>query len=1005
MLIGFATSGLNFSGDSLQREALGGSETALCSLAYELTKRGHQVRVYCECDRPGEYDGVSYFHRDEFAVHATLAAFDVVIVSRWAQFLARPLNAALRVLWNHDVLTDGKAIMPMLWQTDLVMCLSDYHIDDWCGPVGEEEASLKRNKLPHLRPHIWKTSNGVDIDLIERNIQAKDPGMLIYTSRPERGLLYLMKDIMPRLWEKRPGLRLHYCNYPVTNMQVSDEVKRIHQVCEYMAHQEPDRIINMGHLPKEGLYQQMSKAQLLLYPTAFPEISCLSAMESHACGTPLVTTNDFALKETVGDGGIKIDGLPDDQEYIDRFVEATLSLLDEQDAPELNEKGKQLAEAGPGWVRKQGYVWADVAASWEKKFSETIEQRYRDNKGRVIQELLRNHDVQVAKILAKKEGLPEWRERTEAAAKAVVAGTPEIDPEEILDGFQQTQSRFDQVVAFLGRQDPVPKSLLDYRCSEVAFGIIAKRCFPEMEVTLLARDAEVATYVQAFCQKCHLDVTVTVEPEKGKRYDCVFLADQIDTQPDPQNFLARLQNAHLAEGGLVAFTCRYGTEHLTAEGPPQRLWNFDSRDFADMLEAEGHLYHLSFVDDRQTPAADVCGHWVGGFQHVKKFGKINIRQKARRTRPYQSLAVAMITRNEEDDLRRCLKSCNRIADRISVADSQSTDRTVQIVEEFGAEVRVIEFDNFAQARNVSKEGLTEDWILWIDADEKLLNAEILRRYLHTTIFNGFGIRQNHLQLDLQGNYDLPIRLFRNLPHYQFVGLIHEHAEDTSRGPYDNEITPTMVLDETDILHFGYENEAARRRKCSFRNMDLLIRELHDSQGKRQLDWILVMRDFLNILKWKHAARNEKATVRPGSQEHALLNGLVDVYLAKFAQGKAKYKELAEGLYQDALLILGGSGLCYRDRSHPPIQVELGMAGAVGGMASQQPVLPKRRWFLDADELQAFVSQTTASLATKLGVCEDGRFADRGRWEFSPPQVTINGVGQLLQLGVEYQGCR
>ncbi len=52
------TEGLPFTGDTLEQQALGGSETAFISVARELARKGHDVHAYCMCPKPGVFDGV-----------------------------------------------------------------------------------------------------------------------------------------------------------------------------------------------------------------------------------------------------------------------------------------------------------------------------------------------------------------------------------------------------------------------------------------------------------------------------------------------------------------------------------------------------------------------------------------------------------------------------------------------------------------------------------------------------------------------------------------------------------------------------------------------------------------------------------------------------------------------------------------------------------------------------------------------------------------------------------
>ncbi|MEQ8323632.1 MAG: glycosyltransferase family 2 protein [Vicingaceae bacterium] len=83
------------------------------------------------------------------------------------------------------------------------------------------------------------------------------------------------------------------------------------------------------------------------------------------------------------------------------------------------------------------------------------------------------------------------------------------------------------------------------------------------------------------------------------------------------------------------------------------------------------------------------------------------------------LSVVIITRNEERNIRRCLESIKRIADDITVIDSLSTDRTVEICREMGATVYSQEFLGHVEQKNFAITKAKYPHILSLDADEAL----------------------------------------------------------------------------------------------------------------------------------------------------------------------------------------------------------------------------------------------------------------------------------------------
>ncbi len=82
------------------------------------------------------------------------------------------------------------------------------------------------------------------------------------------------------------------------------------------------------------------------------------------------------------------------------------------------------------------------------------------------------------------------------------------------------------------------------------------------------------------------------------------------------------------------------------------------------------------------------------------------------------LSAVIITKNEEDNLERCLKSLS-FCDEIVVVDSQSSDRTVAIAKKYTDKVYDKEWQGFEAQRTLALQYTTNDWILSIDADEEV----------------------------------------------------------------------------------------------------------------------------------------------------------------------------------------------------------------------------------------------------------------------------------------------
>ncbi len=105
------------------------------------------------------------------------------------------------------------------------------------------------------------------------------------------------------------------------------------------------------------------------------------------------------------------------------------------------------------------------------------------------------------------------------------------------------------------------------------------------------------------------------------------------------------------------------------------------------------------------------------------------------------LSVVVITKNEERNIADCLKSVADWVDEIVVVDDESTDRTVAIAGEFASKVFHRKMDNEGRHRNWAYAQAKNEWILSLDADEKVspqLREEITAT-LPMTQFHAFSI--------------------------------------------------------------------------------------------------------------------------------------------------------------------------------------------------------------------------------------------------------------------------
>ncbi|KOS64044.1 glycosyltransferase family 2 protein [Lysinibacillus sp. FJAT-14222] len=148
-----------------------------------------------------------------------------------------------------------------------------------------------------------------------------------------------------------------------------------------------------------------------------------------------------------------------------------------------------------------------------------------------------------------------------------------------------------------------------------------------------------------------------------------------------------------------------------------------------------------------------------------------------------SISLCMIVKNEEDVIGRCLASVKGLVDEINIIDTGSTDNTKQIVRQFTD--RIFDFEwihHFAAARNFSFQQATKEYILWLDADDVVLeeDQEKLKALKESLTSDIDAVSMNYnLSFDNVGNVSSLLkryRLVRRDKQFQWIGAVHEYLE-------------------------------------------------------------------------------------------------------------------------------------------------------------------------------------------------------------------------------------
>jgi len=148
------------------------------------------------------------------------------------------------------------------------------------------------------------------------------------------------------------------------------------------------------------------------------------------------------------------------------------------------------------------------------------------------------------------------------------------------------------------------------------------------------------------------------------------------------------------------------------------------------------------------------------------------------------LSVAIITKNEKENIRQCLQSIS-FAGQIVIVDSGSTDNTLEIAAEFGCEIYSEAWRGFGPQKQSAIDKCSQPWILVLDADERIPpdTADIIKKIVTDSNVKDAGFsfpRKNYFQgrwIKHAGWWpDRIVRLFRKEAGRITTAMVHESVE-------------------------------------------------------------------------------------------------------------------------------------------------------------------------------------------------------------------------------------
>jgi len=262
-----------------------------------------------------------------------------------------------------------------------------------------------------------------------------------------------------------------------------------------------------------------------------------------------------------------------------------------------------------------------------------------------------------------------------------------------------------------------------------------------------------------------------------------------------------------------------------------------------------------------------------------------------------SLSLCMIVKNEAENLPKCLDSVKNVVDQIVIVDTGSDDNTIAIAKSYGAEIHHFTWqNNFAKARNESIKYAKGDWILWMDADERLLPESkpklrgVLKKEERPLAYK---VQIQNLQKDQKtilmsdGH-----RLFTNNQSIHFSGRIHEQIS-----PSIKQLGGKIKNSDITLYHWGYSYTGKKEQAKNNRNRALLKKMVQEEPQNAYAHYTLGQFYALNnqcnkaIKEYKVAHKLDQL---PSDLTCSLLNVLAEE-LIKIEEYQAAQKYAQESL--------------------------------------------------------------------------------------------------------------
>lgn len=249
------------------------------------------------------------------------------------------------------------------------------------------------------------------------------------------------------------------------------------------------------------------------------------------------------------------------------------------------------------------------------------------------------------------------------------------------------------------------------------------------------------------------------------------------------------------------------------------------------------------------------------------------------------ISLCMIVKNEQHRIADCLASADQLVDEKVVADTGSTDDTRSLAERNGA--RVIDYDwdgNTARARNTGIAAARYEWILILDADEKIAQSDFkhLKELTADDSIDGIiFLQRNYIndpdvenwrpcsgsyaeEANFAGYFDVSvIRMFRNRPDIRYTGHAHELVEESMKDrPKRHSHVP--------IHHYGLAQGRVGTKEKDRHYLSLLLNDYQEQPDTFKPNFLLG-RQYYQLDKYDDAVFHLKKAIAIRPDDASALN--------------------------------------------------------------------------------------------------------------------------------------